>query len=268
MNLNLVKKITISTLAGGAIGCFIMYPAFMVIDDCLDYLRNDDFNFFQKYLSYFGINQLRMIIFFVIVGAAFGLLYGLFNHRISSLIIKLRLASTTDELTQINNRRFFIDELEKEIVRSERFSHNLSLIILDIDKFKYSNDKYGHVFGDQILKSLAKFLKEAIRKTDFVARYGGDEFVIAKPETEKSLANVLAERLQKNLSEYSLENQKILVKTTVSIGIASFPDDAKNITELIHNADTALYDSKEAGGNRISSFNIQNSTIEKFKLDI
>ena len=77
------------------------------------------------------------------------------------------------------------------------------------------------------------------------------------PETEKRLANVLAERLQKNLTKYSFKNQKPLIKNTVSIGIASFPDDAKNIKELIHNADAALYNAKEEGRNRVCSFNIK-----------
>lgn len=264
MNLNLVKKITISTLAGGLIGCFIFHPVFMIIDD---YFMHNDFDFIQDYLSYFSINHLHMIIFFVIVGIVFGFLFGFLNYRINSLIEKTHLLSITDELTQINNRRYFINELEKEIVRSNRFSHNLSLIILDIDKFKYNNDTHGHIFGDQTLQSIAKFLTETIRKTDFVARFGGDEFVIVMPETEKSLANVLAKRLQKNLTKYSFENQKLPVKNTVSIGIASFPDDAKNITELIHNADTALYKAKKEGGNRICDFNIQDKTAEKFKLD-
>ncbi|MHB1376968.1 MAG: GGDEF domain-containing protein [Candidatus Humimicrobiaceae bacterium] len=264
MNLNLVKKITISTLTGGIIGYVIFHPVFMIIDD---YYMHNDFDSFQNYLSYFSIDHLHMIIFFVIVGIIFGFLFGFLNYRISSLIKELHLHSITDELTQINNRRYLINELEKEIIRSKRFFRNLSLIILDIDKFKYNNDTHGHIFGDKIIKSIAKFLKETIRKTDFVARFGGDEFVIVMPETEKSLANVLAKRLQKNLTKYSFENQKLLIKNTVSIGIASFPDDAKNITELIHNADAALYKAKEEGGNRICNFNIQYKTTEKFKLD-
>ena len=264
MNLNLVKKLTISSLAGGIIGYFIFHPVFMIIDD---YYMHNDFDFLQNHLSYFSINHLHMITPFVIVGIIFGFLYGFLNYRISTLIKKSHLLSVTDELTQINNRRHFINELEIEIVRSNRFSHNLSLIILDIDEFKFSNDTYGHIFGDRILQSIAKFLTETIRKTDFVSRFGGDEFVIVMPETEKSLANVLAKRLQKNLTKYSFENQKQLIKNTVSIGIASFPDDAKNITELIHNADTALYKAKKDGGDRICDFNIQDKTTEKFKLD-
>ena len=161
MNLNLVKKITISTLAGAIIGYFIFHPVFMLIED---YFEHNDFDFIQDYLSYFSIKHLPMVIFFVIVGIVFGFLFGVLNYRINSLIEKTHLLSITDELTQINNRRHFINELEKEIVRAERFSHNLSLIILDIDKFKFSNDTYGHIFGDQILQSIAKFLTETIRK--------------------------------------------------------------------------------------------------------
>ena len=242
MNLSLVKKITIGTLVGGIIGYFILHPAFLLIDD---YFFHGDFKLLEIFLSSFGILHIQMAIFFIIFGMINGFLYGFFNYRISSLIGKTRLMSITDELTQTNNRRYFVNELEKEIERSKRFSRNLSLIILDIDKFKYYNDTYGHIFGDKVIKSVARSLTETVRKIDFVARYGGDEFVIVMPETEKSMANILAERLQKKFSQDYFKDNEFQTKISVSIGIASFPNDAKNTDELIHVADLALYRAKE-----------------------
>lgn len=244
MNLNLVKKLTIGTLIGGIIGYFILHPAFLIIDD---YFFHDNFKPLETFLSKFEILHSQMAIFFIVFGMINGFLYGFFNYRISSLIEKTRMISITDELTQISNRRHFMNELEKEIERAKRFSRNLSLLILDIDKFKYYNDTYGHIFGDKVIQSVARSLAETIRKIDFVARYGGDEFVVLMPETEKAMANIFAERVKKKFSENFFENKKIplKLKISLSIGIASFPGDAKTVDELMHNADLALYKAKE-----------------------
>jgi diguanylate cyclase (GGDEF)-like protein len=253
MNLSLIKKLTIGSLIGGIIGYLILHPAFMLIDY---YVENHNFKLLESFLSSFGIMHIHMTIFFIIIGMVIGLFFGLYNYRVNFFHGKVLLLSITDELTQINNRRHFINELEKEIERSNRFSRNLSLIILDIDKFKYYNDTHGHIFGDKIIQSVARFLTETIRKTDFVARYGGDEFVIVMPETEKSMANVFAERLQKKFFQDFFENHELPIKTkfTISFGIASFPKDAKSVDELIHNADIALYKAKEEGGNTVCNF--------------
>jgi len=242
MNLSLVRKITLSTLVGGIVGYLILHPVFMLMDD---YFLHHDPNLLENFLSGFGIMHLPMAIPFIIFGMINGLLFGLYNYRVNFFREKSRLLSITDELTQTNNRRYFVNELEKEIERSKRFSRNLSLIILDIDKFKYYNDTYGHIFGDKIIKSVARSLTETVRKIDFVARYGGDEFVIVMPETEKSMANILAERLQKKFSQDFFKDNEFQIKISVSIGIASFPNDAKNADELIRNADLALYRAKE-----------------------
>ena len=151
-----------------------------------------------------------------------------------------------------------MDELEKEIERSKRFSRSLTIIIADIDDFKSYNDTYGHVYGDRVLQLVARLFLGTVRKVDFVARYGGDEFVIVMPETEKSGVNIIAERLLKKLNQYPYKDQEHPLKTkiTISIGIVSFPGDAKNIIELLHNADLALYKAKAKGGNRVINFDI------------
>jgi len=266
MNKNLVKRLAISSFAGGIFAYLIINPIFMVLDE---ELSKSGFSIMDTILLSFTAIHLRTVSIIILLGLIIGFLLGLYSHRVNFFYKKVSFLSITDELTQIYNRRHFINELEKEIERSKRFSTALSLIILDIDKFKYCNDTYGHIFGDKIIQSMAKFLSDTIRKIDFVARYGGDEFVIFMPETEKSRASVLAERLQKELSQYSFENHElpIKIKNSISIGIASFPNDAKNIDELIHNADIALYQAKKEGGNRICNFNIQHKTKEKIKLE-
>jgi diguanylate cyclase (GGDEF)-like protein len=242
MNLSLVKKITIGALVGGIVGYLILHPVFMLMDA---YFVHHDSILLETFLSGFSIMHIPMATPFIIFGMINGLLLGLYNYRVIFFREKSRLLSITDELTQTNNRRYFVIELEKEIERSKRFSRNLSLMILDIDKFKYYNDTYGHIFGDKIIKSVARSLIETIRKIDFVARYGGDEFVIVMPETEKSMANILAERLQKKFSQDYFKDNEFQIKISVSIGIASFPNDAKNADELMHIADLALYRAKE-----------------------
>ena len=251
MNLNLVKRLVIGSLTGGILGYLIINPIFMVLDE---ELSKSGFSIIETILLSFTTKHLRTVFVIIVLGLITGFFMGLYSYRVNFYYKKAHFLSITDELTQIPNRRYFTNELTKEIERSKRFSTTLSLIILDIDKFKYYNDTYGHNFGDNILQSIAKFLSETIRKIDFVARYGGDEFVIFMPETEKSMANVLAERLQKELSQYSFKNHELPIKNTVSIGIACFPNDAKNIDELMHNADVALYKAKREGGNRFCNF--------------
>jgi len=251
MKLNLVKRVIIGSFTGGLIGYVVMHPIFMVADY---YIINHVFEPLRILLTSFTFMESKTSILFIVLGLVTGSLLGLYSYRINILYKKFQLLSITDDLTQIYNRRHFTDELRKEIERSKRFSLNLSLIILDIDKFKYNNDTYGHIFGDRIIKSIAVFLTQATRKIDFIARYGGDEFVIFMPETEKNMANVLAERLQLKLSQYSFNNYELPIKNTLSIGIAGFPNDAANEDELIHHADIALYAAKKEGGNRVCNF--------------
>ncbi len=171
----------------------------------------------------------------------------------AQLHLKTRLLAITDGLTGLYNHKFFQDNLESEILRTKRYNHYVSLIILDIDYFKKYNDTYGHVRGDNILKVLAGILKEKTREVDIVARYGGEEFVVILPETGKFKAQRIAERIRKSVEEYDFTAQgfKKGNKITVSIGCAVYPDDAKTKRDLIENADKALYRAKESGRNKV-----------------
>ena len=119
-------------------------------------------------------------------------------------------------------------------------------MMIDFDNFKIYNDKYGHTAGDIVLQKLSKIMKEIIRDVDFLCRYGGDEFVAILPETDASFALDVAERMRKKIAA-----QRIQPKITLSIGIASFPHDAREKSKLIDLADQACYEAKQRGGNRV-----------------
>ncbi len=159
----------------------------------------------------------------------------------------------TDGLTHLYNKRFMLDTLESEVVRAARYGHDLSFLIMDIDNFKHYNDTNGHPAGDGLLKELALIIQKSIRKTDIACRYGGEEFVVIFPETEKTEAKRIAEKLVKKIAEYPFdfaENQP-LGCVSVSMGLATYPHDATDFEALIITADQALYAAKTSGKNRV-----------------
>lgn len=160
--------------------------------------------------------------------------------------------ATKDGLTKLYIHRHFYFLLESEIKRVQRYHHVLSLIMMDIDNFKHVNDTYGHLVGDMVLKEIAATIQKTIRHVDIPARYGGEEFTIILPETAALNAVIIAERLRKKISEIEVVvDENTIVRPTVSIGIAEFPNAAEDIKELIDWADKALYVSKENGKNCI-----------------
>jgi diguanylate cyclase (GGDEF)-like protein len=157
--------------------------------------------------------------------------------------------SLTDGLTGLYNHRYFQEQLEVEVKRAQRYDLNLSLIMIDLDHFKEFNDTYGHLEGDNLLRKISQILKSSLRETDFVARYGGEEFAIILPETNKQGASIAAERIRKTVNEQTFGEGG--VKMTISLGVASYPDDACLRADLIKRADEALYRAKREGRNRI-----------------
>lgn len=147
-----------------------------------------------------------------------------------------------DGLTGLFNRRYFNELINIEINRLKRVPASLSLLMLDIDNFKNYNDTQGHPAGDELLKGAAKVFKNSVRAVDIICRYGGEEFIIMLPQTDKSSAKIIAERLRVQIGLY--------LPTTVSIGIATLPDDAQAVDVLIQKADDALYQAKKTGKNK------------------
>ncbi|MEO0123988.1 MAG: sensor domain-containing diguanylate cyclase [candidate division WOR-3 bacterium] len=168
-----------------------------------------------------------------------------------SMAIMRDLASI-DPLTKLYNIGFFRDKLAEELNRAKRFQHNLSVAIIDLDNFKYFNDTFGHQAGDQLLIRLANIFSKYFRDTDLVARYGGDEFIVMFPETKKEEAAKMVATLLSNFRMYDFSQGE--KKIAFSAGIATYPDDGLTPSDLIKNADKALYEAKSAGRSRVMMF--------------
>jgi diguanylate cyclase (GGDEF)-like protein len=170
------------------------------------------------------------------------------------LFEEARQLAITDPLTGLANHRQFYDQLAREFRRAQRYQRPLTLLMLDLDRFKAFNDKYGHLAGDQALRETADVLRQNARSVDILARYGGEEFAIILPETDLPRAAAHAERIRSAVASHVFQNQETGLEhqVTVSIGVATLSPAAEKIEELVHDADQALYRAKTAGRNRFA----------------
>ncbi len=174
--------------------------------------------------------------------------------EIESLFHKyLYNAATSDRMTNLFNKYYFISQLKKQISYAKRYGKTFSLLMIDIDDFKKVNDTYGHQIGDEALKFVAFKIMSSIRENDIAARYGGEEFSIILPETDSHNAFLVAKRIRKAIASEVLDLESNQIKVTVSIGVATFPEDADDWKSLIKKADERLYKAKEAGKNIVIS---------------
>lgn len=164
---------------------------------------------------------------------------------------EMRRLAITDDLTNIYNRRHFLERLQGEIDRARRYGLPFSVMFIDIDNFKELNDSYGHQVGDKILAELATILKHWARSSDIVARYGGEEFVVLLPMTDKQRGVTAAERLRTRVQRHTFYRRK---KLTVSVGVAGFPGDGDTVEQILGRVDEALYMAKKTGRNRACAF--------------
>jgi diguanylate cyclase (GGDEF)-like protein len=159
--------------------------------------------------------------------------------------------TTVDGLTQVFNRRYFVETLEREIGRALRYRRDLSLIMFDIDRFKGVNDSFGHLAGDHVLKHLASVIKTRIRREDVLARYGGEEFAFVLPEIDHYNAMQFAEKIRKLVEQAEFKFEDAVIPVTVSIGVSSLRGEIEDALEFIKQADTQLFAAKEAGRNQV-----------------
>ena len=183
----------------------------------------------------------------------FAKLLGLCLERIN-LYEKLQQLSIYDTLTGVHNRRYFMKRLFEEFERAKKTKLNLSFLMADIDHFKKVNDTYGHLVGDVVLREIGTIVKGNIREIDFVARYGGEEFAVILPDTDRAGAILVAERISTIVSQKKIKAFDETVNVTVSVGVASYPENTVHPDVLIEIADKALYKAKTSGRSRVGWF--------------
>ena len=181
------------------------------------------------------------------------------HHRLSRTIYELEVSqealaelATTDSLTKLKNRRLFYTQAEQNLIACRRYGKDMSLLLLDIDHFKKVNDTFGHHAGDEVLVAVAQLLGQMVRGVDTAARFGGEEFAVLLPETNRLGAAVLGERIRAAIEREQIVVEGRNVPITVSIGITTLAaEDVESIDQLLNIADRRLYLAKNSGRNRI-----------------
>lgn len=194
-------------------------------------------------------------------------IFGLVANQIALAIANARLYSKTrelairDDLTGLFNRRHFQEVLHIEWKRAVRFRRALTVLMIDVDFFKSFNDTHGHLFGDQVLRRIAELLHRNVREVDTLARFGGEEFVVLLPDTDRAGALHVAEKLRQLVERerFPIPGEDKHQALTISLGIAGYPDDAPQMDDLIDHADIALYDAKDSGRNRVVCYPTRSS---------
>lgn len=167
--------------------------------------------------------------------------------ELEAVITQAREVSFTDPLTFLLNRRAMLQEIQDEVSRAERYKSLLSISIVDVDHFKAINDKYGHSVGDDVLKRVARLLRDNVRHPDIVGRYGGEEFLILLPSSDIKAAEEQAARLCKQMRETAVEVHEHKIKVTFSIGVAQLNIGTEDWQAVLNRADNAMYDAKKNG---------------------
>lgn len=181
------------------------------------------------------------------------------TDHLATILENMRLYRQTaqqakhDGLTGLLNRHHLDERLHQEVARASRYHRPLSVLMIDVDYFKAYNDTYGHLQGDELLRSLSSLLQQNLRQSDVIGRYGGEEFLVLLPETDKASASQLARRLCHLVANtaFLLGRNDMPTYCTVSIGVASLPEDALTVSELVNAADQALYEAKRRGRNQV-----------------
>ena len=177
-------------------------------------------------------------------------LYSRFKYTMKLLGI-FKTQASTDKLTELYNRRYLDPFLDNEIASANRLKRQVSMIMVDMDHFKDINDTYGHFLGDHVLTIFAQVVLKCIRKTDIIARYGGDEFIVVLPSTDTETAHTIAERIRQEVSETYIPplDDIIIAPISCSVGVSTYPTLCNSKSNLIRTSDHALYEAKNSGRN-------------------
>ncbi|MBF0376148.1 MAG: diguanylate cyclase [Desulfamplus sp.] len=161
-----------------------------------------------------------------------------------------------DGLTAIFNREYVEKQIEYEFCKAKRYGSMFSIILFDIDRFKNVNDTFGHIAGDEVLRNTASTIKSQLRSSDVFGRYGGEEFIILLPETNLENTAFLSQRIRHNIEKMITIYENLEIKITISIGVVQFRPDIKDYLQMVHEADIALYHSKQNGRNAVTQYKI------------
>jgi len=178
----------------------------------------------------------------------------IYHEMLQKAMQSLYKANQHDGLTSIYNRHYIEDMLSKEFSRSQRYGGFFSLIMLDLDYFKEINDQYGHLAGDTVLRGVSSTIHDLLRESDTFGRYGGEEFAIILPETTLEHAMLVAKRISTTIAAARIQYEGKVIPITISAGVAQSHPHLQRYEDLIREADTALYQSKQQGRNRVTQF--------------
>ena len=214
-------------------------------------------------------NPLELTSAFLFLGVGLGLGFAVFWMTSSEIRMALEGLANTDPLTGICNRRSFVLSCEKELLRSTRSGEPFSLIMFDIDHFKGINDRYGHAVGDSVLCAVVERLRHSVRNIDTVGRWGGEEFVALLPKADSHAALLVAQRLRYSVESLAVISPQIreintgkAIGVTVSIGVTTYDGQTATIGDLLHECDTAMYQAKADGRNRIVYTGLQCALVQ------
>ena len=174
------------------------------------------------------------------------------RKRLQKANTELQWLSNTDRLTGLYNRGYWEERLRQEHVRHRRYDSQAALVMFDIDHFKRINDTYGHQAGDSVIRKVAEVVKESLREVDVAGRYGGEEFAVLLPDTDRQGGQIFAERLRAAIEALTVRYQEHEIRFTVSLGVADLGEPTESHAQLIEWADEALYHSKASGRNRVT----------------
>lgn len=174
--------------------------------------------------------------------------------EIHQLQERLKEQAVRDPLTGLHNRRYLDETLPRELARAKREGYPLSIIMIDLDRFKQINDTYGHPAGDEVIKALAEILRHGTREGDVACRYGGEEFVVALPRMDPDGARNRADEWRLAIANRTIHHGELCLQVTLSAGISAFPDHGSEMDTLVQSADLALYLSKHDGRNRVTCY--------------